>query len=308
MNHNDFIKIKSDNILYLPSFHPKLKSILSNTKSPLVVIADYDNTLTKAFANSKPSRSAFGVIEESALNSPQYISDAKALDDKCREYENDISIHFNKRKEIMENWYNAGLELMVNEKISKDLLHKMVCESVNEKHVMFREGIEDFFTLLIAHNIPLILISGGIKQVIEGEFKLFTKHYDTLIKKGLLKIIANEFIFKDDIVVDYVKPTILTFNKNQFLNDEIVLLQNETKKNANSNANAHNEKNIIFLGDHLNDIDAIIDLKYNTCLSFAFYNVLQGDVPQSYCDNYDVVIRNDGDFLIVNEVISKIFQ
>lgn len=301
MNHINEFNMKKENIVLLPSFKVKLTAIASNPALPLIVIADYDNTFTTAWVNDNKtaSRSSFGVIDTSVNISAKYKTNAKALADKCRLYESDVSIDFDKRKEIMEHWYNEGLQLMVNERISKDLLNTMVLEAVNEKQVLFRKGTEDFFALLIKHSIPLIIISAGIKQVIEGEFKLFTKHYDALMQNGLLHIIANKFKFKDESVVDYAKPPILTFNKNQFINDEVASLHL-------SGDGSWTDRNIIFLGDHLNDIDAIKDLKYNTALAFAFYNDLQSDVPQGYCDKYDAIIKEDGDFLLVNEVIAKI--
>lgn len=79
-------------------------------------------------------------------------------------------------------------------------------------------------------------------------------------------------------------------------------------KDDKDNPNNNKVKHIIFLGDHFHDIVAIKDLKYNTALSFAFYNVLQSGLPQEYCDKYDAVIKNDGDVLIINEVIAKIFK
>ena len=70
-----------------------------------------------------------------------------------------------------------------------------------------------FFDFILKTNIPLILISAGIKDVIIYELKYLLKEkYDLLIEKELIYIIANDFIYNENNeAVEIKKPIIYTF-------------------------------------------------------------------------------------------------
>jgi hypothetical protein len=211
---------------------------------------------------------------------------------------------------------------MVKENFSKNKLKEMLNECIKKNKIYFRFGVKKFFDIIIKFKLPLILISGGIKEIIIMEIVelIGNEKYNFLIDNNLLFIIANSFIFKNENnlnnenknlnkennlnnennnnVIDYKKPIVYTFYKNLSVDNLIKELKlNELKLN------------VLFMGDNLNDIDAIKDIKFEEKKSIFFYNKEIENFPEKECfKKYDIAILNDGDFEIVNEILLNNFN
>jgi 2-hydroxy-3-keto-5-methylthiopentenyl-1-phosphate phosphatase len=195
----------------------------------------------------------------------------------------------------------------------------MLNECIKKNKIYFRFGVKKFFDIIIKFKLPLILISGGIKEIIIMEIVelIGNEKYNFLIDNNLLFIIANSFIFKNENnnlnnnfnnennlnnennnVIDYKKPIVYTFYKNLSVDKLLKELKlNELKLN------------ILFMGDNLNDIDAIKDINFEEKKSIFFYNKEIENFPEKECfKKYDVAILNDGDFEIVNEILLNNFN
>ena len=282
------------------SFIEKLEKLKNSHISNLSIICDYDDTLTKRFFNGVKNRVSFGIIDQSTYASNNLKEGANNLFKKYSKFELDTSIDFSLRDKSMYSWFEECLILMINDKISKKKMYDMVIESINDDKVYFRNGMKIFFDFILKLKIPLILISAGIKDVIIYELKYLLKEkYDLLINNNLIHIIANDFIFNENnIAIDIVKPIIYTFNKNKIIKDEI-------SKYINLN---EQKLNVFFFGDHLNDINALDDIQNNieNILSVAFWNYDESKLSNEFKKIYDAVVREDGDFFIINEILKEL--
>lgn len=282
------------------SFTNKLELLKKLPLSNISIICDYDDTLTKRFFKGEKNRVSFGVIDQSKLGSNNLKEGAKNLFKKYSKFENDTSIDFSLRDKSMYSWFEECLILMINDNLSKDKIYNMVIEGINENKIFFRNGMKIFFDFILKTNIPLILISAGIKDVIIYELKYLLKEkYDLLIENNLIHIIANDFIFNEDkVAIDFVKPIIYTFNKNKIIKDELSKYINLNEKKLN----------VFFFGDHLNDINALDDIKNNIAniLSVAFWNYDESKLSNEFKEIYDAVVSEDGDFFIINEVLKEL--
>ncbi|MFH8080781.1 MAG: hypothetical protein QXO84_02785 [Candidatus Aenigmatarchaeota archaeon] len=63
------------------------------------------------------------------------------------------------------------------------------------------------------------------------------------------------------------------------------------------------EKNIILLGDSINDVNMVKGFKYKNLLKIGFLNFDEDKLRDSYSKNFDVIIEGDGDFSFINELI-----
>ena len=270
------------------SFIEKLEKLKNSHISNLSIICDYDDTLTKRFFNGVKNRVSFGIIDQSSFASNNLKEGANNLFKKYSKFELDTSIDFSLRDKSMYSWFEECLILMINDKISKKKMYDMVIESINDDKVYFRNGMKIFFDFILKLKIPLILISAGIKDVIIYELKYLLKEkYDLLINNNLIHIIANDFIFNENnIAIDIVKPIIYTFNKNKIIKDEISKYINLNEKKIN----------VVFFGDHLNDINALDDIQNNieNILSVAFWNYDESK------------LSNEFKIFIINEILKEL--
>ena len=282
------------------SFIEKLEKLKNSPISNLSIICDYDDTLTKRFFNGVKNRVSFGIIDQSTYASNNLKEGANNLFKKYSKFELDTSIDFSLRDKSMYSWFEECLMLMIDDKISKKTIYDMVIESINDNKMFFRNGMKIFFDFILKLKIPLILISAGIKDVIIYELKYLLKEkYDLLIENNLIHIIANDFIFNEDkVAIDFVKPIIYTFNKNKIIKDEISKYINLNEKKLN----------VFFFGDHLNDINALDDIKNSieNILSVAFWNYDESKLSNEFKEIYDAVVSEDGDFFIINEVLKEL--
>ena len=100
-----------------------------------------------------------------------------------------------------------------------------------------------------------------------------------------LKIIGNELIFKNDILYKY-KEKINFVGKGVSINNETI----------------GNRKNIIVIGDVIDDTNMINNVDYENLICIGFLNSprkLEEEV-KAYLEKYDVVIVNDGSFEVPN--------
>ena len=301
-------KEKKNIIFSSSNFSKKFKNL-----NNFFIFADYDETFTKRFNNNNERNIVtFGVIENFSLISNEFKKYSNFLANKFRIYESDFNLDFNLRNEKLFEWYDLCLKAMVKENFSKNKLKEMLNECIKKNKIYFRFGVKKFFDIIIKFKLPLILISGGIKEIIIMEIieLIGNEKYNFLIKNNLLFIIANSFIFNNENnnennlnnennnVIDYKKPIVYTFYKNLSVDKLLKELKlNELKLN------------ILFMGDNLNDIDAIKDINFEEKKSIFFYNKEIENFPEKECfKKYDVAILNDGDFEIVNEILLNNFN
>jgi 2-hydroxy-3-keto-5-methylthiopentenyl-1-phosphate phosphatase len=85
----------------------------------------------------------------------------------------------------------------------------------SENQFYFRNGIKELFQLIEKYHIPLYIVSGGIKEVIQSSLKYVIQNFNSLVQKGLIHIVSNEFTYNSetDEIETYKEPMIYTFNK-----------------------------------------------------------------------------------------------
>ena len=157
--------------------------------------------------------------------------------------------------------------------------------------------------------IPIIIVSGGIQEVIIDLLKRSIKDFELYCKQKKIIIIANELYFDEKKgCVGYSNDVIYAFNKSSFVKDVI-------KKNFPE------IENILIMGDHLNDYDCIKDLNLtqDNIIGFGFVNIkpelIGKETKKEEIQNtindfkqvYDVNFIGDTDFLFMIKIM-ELFQ
>lgn len=212
-NPNEKIKIFNDNL------DSKIKEFQLNPKN-LIIVTDFDYTLTKKFSHSELNKnlySSYCVMESSNFLSEEYKTKSKDLFDKYHPYEWDLTVDFKTRDEFIRKWFKDNLDLLLTEKFLKKNFEEMVKQA--ETRFFYRFGILELLNLIEKHEIPLVIISGGIYDIIEESLKLLIPHYQDLKEKKLISILANQFDF--DLTTNQIsgclEPFVYTFNKGEVL-------------------------------------------------------------------------------------------
>ena len=132
-------------------------------------------------------------------------------------YEEDLSIDEQTRKDKIKEWTTRALGYILHPNFTRESINKMV--DIKKDNIYFKKNVKKYFEKLIELNIPIIIVSGGIKEIIIEVLKLLNiKGLDDYIEKNRLFIISNEFIFdKNNKCIDFNKNVIYGFNKSEYV-------------------------------------------------------------------------------------------
>jgi 2-hydroxy-3-keto-5-methylthiopentenyl-1-phosphate phosphatase len=303
-NMNQLIEITDIN-----NFSSKLQNFISSFKNKknLAVLTDFDFTITKLYnyQKNKTLGSSYRFYDESLIGGDQQKI-IKAQDDLCKlyiNYERDTSIDIKIREEKMLEFYSKSLDIYINPKFTRDSIGKML-EKLKDKFEI-RKYLKEYFELLIELEIPIIIISGGIKEVIVDLLKQSIKDFELYCIQKKIVIIANELIFdKEKGCIGYSPDVIYTFNKSLFVKN---IIEKDFPQ----------IENYLIFGDHLNDYDSVQDLNLSQehIIGFGFINIkpeyIEDESKKKEITNniedfkkiYDVNLIGDTDFLFMLKIM-----
>lgn len=129
-------------------------------KSNFFVVIDFDKTITAR--QSCDSWDASGsMLGRDFKEKSDYL---------CKKYgpiELDYTISFEEKRKAMEEWYYGNFKLYYE----YNLTEQKLVESVNKSNIIFRAGAKNFLQSMYENNIPVIVLSAGIGNVIEQFLK-----------------------------------------------------------------------------------------------------------------------------------------
>ena len=244
----------------------------------LYVVADFDHTLT-----TKDSQNCWGILSTIPNISKDYIKESKQNNDYYFPIEQNDSIDYETKNEIMRNWYENHVNMLVKYNVKeKDLNDISQSESI-----ILRKGVVEFLKYTNKNNIPVIIISAGISNIIEGVLKKHNCFFNNIY------IISNIFKFKDGKVKSLRNKIIHSLNKNKL---EIPPKINETLKNRDE---------AIILGDNIGD--TLMTLKENKInFKIGFLNYNDSNKLAIFQKYFDIVYNENDTFLKIVDLISNV--
>ncbi len=261
----------------------KIEQIKEDGADSIQVVSDFDKTLTTAFIEGKKIMSTYAILREMKYLSPDYAKKAFALFDKYHPYEIATDLSFEERRKKMDEWWDEHLKLMIKSGINRGVF----IDIAQKNYVRTRKGLKKFVALLNENKIPLLIFSAGLGDMIREVLKK-----NNLLKDNI-KIIANFFKFDKDgkVSIDgYEHDIVHVFNKNTISHDEDI----------------SERKNVILLGDNLDDLGMIKGITYDTLLKIGFLNEKIEERKEEYMKNFDITIVGDGSLDEVNKIFEKI--
>ncbi len=253
------------------------------------ILSDFDRTLTSAFINGEKVPSIISILRnnDKYLGS-DYAQAAHQLYNQYHPIEINPKVSFTDKKKAMNEWWQAHFELIKKSGLKK----KHLDDILNSGKIQFRKGGLEFFDLLHRHNIPLVIISSSgvgnyvITRRLQQENRLYPNIY----------IISNSFVWNSKgEIADIKQPIIHCLNK-----DETVL------KNLPFYSKVKQRKNVLLLGDNIEDIAMVKGFDYQNLFKIGFLNENVDQQLNNYQQNYDIVALNDFSMQFVNKILKEV--
>jgi 2-hydroxy-3-keto-5-methylthiopentenyl-1-phosphate phosphatase len=146
----------------------------------------------------------------------------------------------------------------------------------------FRHGAIKFLKTCQTHFINLAIVDGGLSDVIGLMLDsiIYLKDYEELT------IVANDLSYNDWERLDRYNLKVNSMCKSFAVNEAVI----------------GNRKNIILMGDCLEDTNMVANIDYTHLIKIGFLNTpkdLEKEL-NAYLEKYDIVIVNDGSFDLPN--------
>lgn len=261
-----------------------MESMQKAGSKTLQVISDFDMTLTRFAYNGKRCPTCHNILDNSLLISDECRKKLKELLNKYYPIEIDSSRSIEEKLPLMVEWWTKAHELLIEQRIRKDDLAKVVRES----EARLRKGFKFFFDHLHEHRIPLLIFSAGIGDVLEevirqaGVFHSNVNVFSNYMDFDELGVLYG---FKGELIHIYNKREGALLNTGHF-------------------RELRARPNVLLLGDSLGDLsmaDGVQDME--NILKIGFLNDKVEERKQMYLDSYDVVLIKDETLDVPNAVL-----
>lgn len=244
----------------------------------LYVLLDFDKTITAS--KSLDSWAASGKMLSEDFN--------KKMDDLYNIYrpiELNYTMPKQEKEQHMEIWYRKCMDLYYEYHLTKKMLHTSICNS----KIFFRKGAKEFLQYLHQHNIPCVILSAGIGNVIEQFLKENDCYFDNTY------IISNFLEFDENGDMIKFKGNII-----HSLNKDI---ENGLEKDALEKLNKRKYK--LLVGDLIEDKNMVrTDIEHTLTIGFLDVQVLKN--LEVFNKSFDVVLtEKDASFIEVKNILEK---
>ncbi|MDP2666187.1 MAG: haloacid dehalogenase-like hydrolase [Candidatus Diapherotrites archaeon] len=278
--------MENDLVVNPTDFERKKKALMHGGARQLHVVADFDKTLTTAFHNGEKRNSLVEIIRKYKYLSPEYVSEAYGLYEKYHPMEIDLTLDLQTKKSKMLEWWTTHVKRMSHYGLNREIVERIV----REQPLNARPGLGPFLDTLNQKNIPLLILSAGNSDFIEGLLK----------KEGLwranIHVVANQLAYDDSgRVMGYKGKIIHSLNKSEAV-----------VKGTPYEGMIRGRRNVILLGDNFDDVKMLAEFDYDTVIKVGFLNDHVDDLRESFSRVYDVLILHDGPIYFVNQLIEEI--
>nr|VZI52525.1 unnamed protein product [Spirometra erinaceieuropaei] len=193
----------------------------------------------------------------------------------------------------MLEWWDLSHKVISTSSIHKDTLQA----TVNQCNLALRDYVVEFMTQLHKQNIPILIFSAGLGNVIELLLERFNLCFDNV------RVVSNFMDFNDEgLLIGFQEPIIHTFNKTIATVSNSDYIKKVLSKRSS----------IILLGDSSADpymADGIHGENADPHVNILKIGYLNDNVEtllDAYMDIYDIVLIDDATFEIPLEVLNCI--
>ena len=251
----------------------KIKNIDLKDDNYYIVI-DFDKTLT-----SGASVTSWGLTAKSNGIGPDYTEKRMALFNKYRPLELDPKLTDDVKSKYMQEWIT---ELFFEYCLKETALK----EAVQNDYLIFRNGAKEFLYEMNKRNVPVIIISAGVGNVIYEFLKYQECLYDNV------HIVSNFIEFENDVIKSIKCDVIHSMNKN------IASISNDVKQTIDTKDYA------LLFGDLIGDKKMIGKDDFSNVITVGFLDEKVEENLEFYNKEFDLVCTNTSSYYDVNNILN----
>lgn len=252
----------------------KIRKIVEGGFIKLQVISDYDKTITKQHINGKNQLNAYEVLRRCPSVPKSVVTYLIEITNKYSMLDKDPSLSSEERIRYMSEWWNKTIEAYKGLNITQEEIDK-ICLEIGPS---LRDKAKEFFEILTKKEVPVLLISAGLGEVLESLLR------NSGIVGSNIEVLAN-YLKRDNEgkIIGYKSDPIHTVNKNHF----------DLRKTQHYNK-ITDRTNLFILGDHLGDADmgAQLDHVDNVLKIGFFYGEAEAVLP-NWLNAFDIILKDD---------------
>ena len=196
---------------------------LDSKKDKIILVTDFDYTLFNKYNYSTGEKydGSFGMYNQDVFGGDQknFLQKRKNLYNTYIKYEEDFTIDEKTKKEKLIEWSVKQMEDMLHPNFTRDSIRKMVEMKNDKRQIYLKKNIGKFYEKLIELNIPIIIVSAGVKEIIIDFLELLNiKGLDDYIKNKKILFVANEFVFDGNgKCINFNRNIIHGYNKSEYV-------------------------------------------------------------------------------------------
>ncbi|SPQ97769.1 5'-nucleotidase [Plasmodiophora brassicae] len=269
-------------------FNEKKQILFRGGKSALQVIMDFDYTITGQFLeNGDMASSTHGVFSRSGLLPESFVQLERDLYEKYYQHEIDPNLTQEERFEYMKEWWTLAHENLVRHRITVPLIEE--CLHPLRSEIVLRHGCRQLLNLLQKNDIPLLVFSAGIADIIERYMEQQGLHLDNV------HILSNRMVMDEaGCLVAFQQPIVHSANKALLVDRAAHVLHPERAA-------------FIVVGDHIHDALMCDSIPYaEVHLKVGLLNTNVSARLDEFKEVYDVIIVDDGPLDFLYDLILEI--
>ena len=257
----------------------KSENLKINPNNSYLVI-DFDKTIT-----AKESLDSWAASANPDIVGTQIVEEMDALCEKYEPIELSHTISKSEKEKHMEKWYGDCMNLYYKYGLTKENLIK----SIKQSKLLFRKGAKEFLQKCFQNNIPVIILSAGIGNVIEQFLKENNCYFENMY------IISNFIEFNTEGKMKKFNQANMIHTLNKTMEGHLpkqILQKLQDKEYA------------ILIGDLVEDEQMIEKNKWNKTLKIGILNKKIEENLEVYQNHFDIVLtEEDATFEIIDKIV-----
>lgn len=249
-------------------------------KDNYYVILDFDGTVTSA-----DSLDSWMAIIDFEIYGEECKKEIEQLNAKYKPIESDYELDYDIKKQHMADWYRKSMDILYKYQLTFSKLQK----ALQKEKLKLRKGAKEFLKKLHQKQIPVIILSAGIKNTIEEFLKIQQCYYDNIY------IISNEIEFKEDNMQKFTGRILHSMNKG---------LEENLPQDLRDRINQ--KKYAVLCGDIIEDIQMVNQEDLDKTITIGFLNSRESENLRFYQENYDIVLtKEDACFQVIEKIMLR---
>ena len=272
-----------------PLFFSKLNKMKEYGPNKLSVITDFDYTLSKFWINGHRGSCCHKIMEDCGLLSDDIYAEAQFLQNKYYPLEVDPTLDMEMKTKYMIEWVELSHALLYKVGMKRIDIINAVETAFQAKKITLRHFVSDFLDLLKKLNIPTLIFSAGIADVLEA---VLNRSLTTELDWNNIYVISNKCIFngENEELNAFEEPALHVFNKKSVAYLHTPFFQRPDILNQSRTS-------LLLLGDSLGDGLMCVGMNYDpeAIIKIGFLN----DRPErldDYLNVFDVIVFDDPGF------------